>query len=340
MTGYLLGVDGGNTKTIALVAATDGSILGAARGGCGDIYGSFATMPRPVAAVAALDTIERTVRGALDAAALDADDLLAGAFSLAGADWPEDIALLRAAMIERGFGRRVSVVNDAIGALRAGSPTGLGVSVVCGTGGAVGARGPDGREWHASHWLESFGAVALAEAMLRAVFRADLGIDPPTALTRRALDIAGVGRVEQLLHRVTAHEGGAHPEPGALVHALLDEAHAGDATACRVVRAHGEGLAEYALVGAGSVGLRGGPFALVLAGGVLHHWSPLLGEAVVARVRVEECGAQPVRGVLPPAAGALLLAADAAGVVADAALATRLAATLPPSSLFATHTVG
>src|SRR2546426_11971918 len=35
---YVLGVDGGNTKTIALVASLDGAILGAGRGGCGDIY--------------------------------------------------------------------------------------------------------------------------------------------------------------------------------------------------------------------------------------------------------------------------------------------------------------
>ena len=34
----VLAVDGGNTKTIAIVAALDGTILGAGRGGCGDIY--------------------------------------------------------------------------------------------------------------------------------------------------------------------------------------------------------------------------------------------------------------------------------------------------------------
>jgi N-acetylglucosamine kinase-like BadF-type ATPase len=34
----VLAVDGGNTKTIALVAALDGTILGAGHGGCSDIY--------------------------------------------------------------------------------------------------------------------------------------------------------------------------------------------------------------------------------------------------------------------------------------------------------------
>ena len=35
---YILGVDGGNTKTIALVATLRGEIVGAGRGGPGDIY--------------------------------------------------------------------------------------------------------------------------------------------------------------------------------------------------------------------------------------------------------------------------------------------------------------
>src|SRR5438105_4774145 len=50
----VLGVDGGNTKTVALVAALDGTILGAGRGGCGDIYnarpgtGSSSTVVAPL----------------------------------------------------------------------------------------------------------------------------------------------------------------------------------------------------------------------------------------------------------------------------------------------------
>src|SRR6185312_1179927 len=36
---YVLGVDAGNTKTVALVARLDGTVVGAGRAGCGDIYG-------------------------------------------------------------------------------------------------------------------------------------------------------------------------------------------------------------------------------------------------------------------------------------------------------------
>ena len=55
---YILGVDGGNTKTIALVARMDGTVVGAGRGGCGDIYGAAG----PAGAIA---EIERAVLAAL-----------------------------------------------------------------------------------------------------------------------------------------------------------------------------------------------------------------------------------------------------------------------------------
>ena len=95
--------------------------------------------------------------GALAAAGITTAALAAGAFSLAGADWPEDFVLFEGELRRMGL-RRFTVVNDALGALWAGAPAGAAVSVVCGTGVAVGARGHDGQLWHGSFWLEPLGA--------------------------------------------------------------------------------------------------------------------------------------------------------------------------------------
>src|SRR5262249_3225275 len=133
----LLGVDGGNTKTIALVARPDGAIIGYGRSGQSDIY-------LAASVEAALVEIERAVEAALATAGTSASELHSACFSLAGADWPEDFALLHAAMAERGYGRNIRIVHDSIGGLRAGSLDGTGVSVICGTGTAIGARAADG----------------------------------------------------------------------------------------------------------------------------------------------------------------------------------------------------
>src|SRR4029453_2138603 len=107
------------------VARTDGTIVGAARSGCGDIYGVGK-------AEGAFESIRQAVSGALVAAGVGPEHIRAAAFSLAGADWPEDFEFLRGEMAFRGVARAAIIVNDAIGALRAGSSSGTVVSLVVG----------------------------------------------------------------------------------------------------------------------------------------------------------------------------------------------------------------
>jgi N-acetylglucosamine kinase-like BadF-type ATPase len=326
---YVLGVDGGNTKTIALIAGLDGAIVGARRGGCGDIYGSTGDNP-------GIPQVERAVRAVLAAAGVRPEDLAAGVFSLAGADWPEDFALLEAAMRGYGFGRQVVVVNDALGALRAGSTNGTGVAVVCGTGAAIGARAPSGRIWHGSFWLESLGALELGRRTLRAIYRAELGLDPPTALTARLLQFFDMPTVEAVLHSFTARGAAPPAEISQLARLLLDAAAEGDATARQIATTHGGMLGDYALAAARQVGIEQTPFTLVLAGGVLRHPSQLLDEALIARVWSAAPSARVVASRFEPAVGALFLALEAAGVAIDEPLLARLAPTLPYGTFFAT----
>ncbi len=325
---YILGVDGGNTKTIALVARMDGTIIGAGRGGCGDIYG-------PAGPVGAIAEIERAVLAALAAAGAHASALAVGGFSLAGADWPEDFALFEGEIRRLGFGRAITVVNDALGALWAGAPVGAAVSVVCGTGIAIGARGAAGQLWHGSFWLEPLGAGELGRKLLRAVLRAELGLDPPTTLTMRMLALDGRARVEEVLHAFTARDA-TPPNVGRLARLLLDEADRGDPTARRIAVEHGQALGDYALAGARQVGILDAPFTLVLAGGVLRHPARLLAATLTERVRATAPNVQVLDSRFEPVVGALFLALELAGVAIDAPLLARLTPTLPPAAFFAT----
>ena len=130
---------------------------------------------------AAVAAVEAAVEGALAAAGVQVHDLKAACLSLVGADWPEDFAFWRREAEARDYGRTVTVVNDALGALRAGT-AGDGVAVVCGTGAAVGAR-REHAVWHSSFWQEPVGGLELGERALRAVYRAELSLGPPTLLT-------------------------------------------------------------------------------------------------------------------------------------------------------------
>src|SRR5262249_16603021 len=118
----LIGVDGGNTKTHALVTDGEGTVLGVGHAGTADIHNSE---PEP-----ALVEIVRACKRALDAAGATGSDLAAAGFSLAGADWPEDFVLLRDELTRRlGLEREPVIVNDGIGPLRCGSDDSVGVAV-------------------------------------------------------------------------------------------------------------------------------------------------------------------------------------------------------------------
>ncbi len=316
---FVLGVDGGASKTMALVARTDGTVVGMGRGGGSNMYDGDPD--------GALATGARVALGALAAAAVAPDNVAVGVLSMCGADWPEDFARIHSAMAP--LARQVVVVNDAVGGLRAGSPDGTGVAVVCGTGGATAARQADGRSWHTSFWQGAGGARDLARELLRAVYRADLGLDPPTALTPAALGFLPAGSVEEILHRATALDGPGLANRDGLARVLLTVADDGDATARRIVAAHGDELGEYALAAARRVGLQGRPFNLILAGGIFRHTTPLLAEALVARVRTTSPGITVIRSAFEPVVGALLLALEQHGVHVDETVLARIRATIP-----------
>ena len=318
---YFLGLDAGNSKTIALISDAKGCIRGWGRGGSGDIY---------VSEVGALESVKKAVETALEMAALAPDDLEASCFSLVGADWPEDFAFWQRKAANL-VGTKVEVVNDALGALRAGT-RGDGVVVACGTGAAIGARrGP--HVWHSSFWQEEMGGLELSKRSLQAVFRADLGLSPATMLTERALAYFGCSSVEEVLHQLTARKAEPIRQRANLSRLLLDAAEAGDAVALEIVRKAAITLGEYACVAARKVGLGDTPFPLVLAGGVLRHPSSALKDAIGSFVRKTLSQAKPKLSPFEPVVGALLLALETTAPISDY---TPLTETLPPLDLFTT----
>jgi N-acetylglucosamine kinase-like BadF-type ATPase len=299
---FLLGVDGGNTKTLALVTELDGSRVGVGYAGCADIHNSSPEL--------AFDEIVRACSTALASGGARADDLAAAAFSLAGADWPEDFALLRTEL-RRRLALRVEpeVVNDAVGALRSGTDDTVGVAAVIGTYGALAGRNARGDLFHLGFWPESTGAFALGKEALAAVWRHMIDLGPATSLTERALGRWGCSDAAELLHAFTRIDGLPESEPGLFADAVLDEAEAHDPVATEIVHRVAGRLGDYVRVCASRTGQLGAPFPLVLCGGVLRHPSTLLRTAILDRVPE----AQPVFPGIEPVAGAVLIAADAIG---------------------------
>ena len=321
---YILGVDAGNTKTLALLARTDGTIIGSGRSGCGDIYsGSVGT---------SIPALREAVAAAI--MGVQPGEIVASGLSMAGADYPEDYAFIAAEVQRLGFKHNVTIVNDAIGPLWSGAFDGTGVAVTCGTGAATGARAADGRIWHSSFWQHPTGGQELGWQVIRAVCAAELGTGPATALSERVLQYFGEHKIEWVLHRLTKR---GHNEGYVVRHLtpiLLDIAHEEDPVASIIVREHGTGLGALALVAARKVGIAETPFTLVLAGGVLRHPSRLLADALIGRVRAEAPDVHALVSRFEPVVGALLMAMQSAQVPLTDELHSRITVTLPSMGFF------
>lgn len=323
---FALGVDGGGTKTLALVADPSGRVLGTGRAGSCDIYSN----PR------AADEVERAVRAALAQAGLLPESLAHATYSLAGADWPEDFAFWQGELAARGLGRRIEVVNDAVGALCSGGGEEDAVIVVCGTGSATGARNArTGAVWHSSFWQLTQGGGELSERALQAIWRADLGIDPPTSLAEPVLRHLDAETPGELLHRFTRRENRIAGTPSDLVPILFAQAQAGDGAARSILVHHGRELAEHAAVAARKVGIIERPFALLLAGGVFRAALPLFRESLLARLAELSAHALPKEHRFEPLRGAALMALRGIGAAGEGVRA-ELDRTFPAPEFFHT----
>src|SRR5262245_60247430 len=117
---HVIGIDAGGTSTVGLLADDKGHILRDARAGGANlvVHGELG--------------VEKVLYQVLDA--LDSPAPAAACLGIAGADRPGQLELLQGVLRRLGLRQGVRVVNDAVVALVAGAPAGIGIVVVAGTG--------------------------------------------------------------------------------------------------------------------------------------------------------------------------------------------------------------
>jgi N-acetylglucosamine kinase-like BadF-type ATPase len=324
---YVLGVDGGTTKTIALVADQTGRILSAARGGGSNWTGEDVAVPMVV--------VVSTVREALRISGLTGDDISVGMFALAGADWPEDHTRREDVLNGAGLARRLTVKNDTFAGMRAGLRTPYGMVLAAGTGMNAAVITPDGREWAFGYYDTLGGAGTIARAAFVAVLRAEDGRGQLTMLTQMLLRHLGHLSVEAMLRASVKRQlddGRFYAIPPLVFQAALE----GDAVAAEILVRYGEGLAEYATAMVRRYGMCDKEFDVVLAGSVFKGVGPLLIDTITQEIHQVAPKARIVRARFEPAVGSVLLAYDALGIAVSDEMYSRLAETLPAAELFDT----
>lgn len=297
----VLGFDGGGTRTVALLAARNGTgwrLLG--RGESGPSNRQAVGTP---AALAALDA---ATDGAFAAAGRVRRPVCAAVLGLAGAGRPEDREVVRGWATKVTLAPAVDVIEDAALLLAAGTPDGWGVAVVAGTGSMAFARAADGRTARSGGWGHLLGdegsGYAVALAGLRAAARAADGRGPRTILTDRLLAAFSLSRPEELVGVV--YRGADRAALAALAPIVLDAA--ADPVAAEIAAAAAAELAAAAEAAARQLG-HVSAFPVALAGGLFES-RPDYRARFLAALAERGIVPAPVAVVREPAEGAVRLA--------------------------------
>jgi N-acetylglucosamine kinase-like BadF-type ATPase len=243
---YYLGVDGGTTRTKAVIGDDAGHIVGSGEG--------EASNYQIVGLEAAISGITNAVQRVLTAANLSLTQVEHAVFGLSGMDLPKDREVLNAALVTAFPELVFDLVNDTWIMLKAGSNRGWGIALVCGGGANACACSRDGT-WVTLRGLgyESGlrgGGLDMLRDILHYAFLSHDGTGSKSVLEQTVLDVTGAPDYDtlQLLFLEAIQDTAGHGEllqrALAIVPMVFDGATAGDEVCKRILMLQAESLAE------------------------------------------------------------------------------------------------
>jgi glucosamine kinase len=191
---FYIGIEGGGTRSTAVVLDADGAALTRVEGEAG-----LVSAADPLAAARTLIAVARQALAAAGRPA-PADALCCALAGVGRAAAREPLAM---ALRSAGIARHVKLVTDAEGAMHDAFGDGPGILVIAGTGSVAWARSEDGRTSRAGGWGMLLGdegsGYGMAIAALRAVAQAVDGRGTPTVLVERIVGVVGCGTPQELI---------------------------------------------------------------------------------------------------------------------------------------------
>jgi N-acetylglucosamine kinase-like BadF-type ATPase len=299
-TPTVLAFDGGNSKTDLLLVDADGRTRGEAR--------TVGFHPYGVGSDYAIAALADSVKDVLRQGRLPAATHVSAC--LANVDSPEHGREVTELIRSQGWAHTVSVANDSMAVLHAGSPAGWGVAVVCGAGTNALGVAQDGRtvsfpalgrltgDWGGGH--------TLAEEAMWFAARAEDGRGPATALADAITDHFALDEVNEVGRRF---DDGTLPaerlhELSPVVFRVADD---GDRVATSLVHRQAEEVVTMAVTCLTRLSLLDTPLAVVLGGGVLSAGHPMLVHRTTELLAERAPYAEPVVLAVPPVHGSAVL---------------------------------
>jgi N-acetylglucosamine kinase len=304
---YFLGVDGGASKTAAIVTDEQGVSHGRGlAGGSNHLRVGIEEATR---------NVERAVNHALVEAGIAIKEIEYAYCGIAGSDHPVHHAKVVEAL--RVFFPRGNFIVDTDGrvALTGAIGFGAGIVIISGTGSVAFGRDDHGREARAGGWGPTLGdegsGYAIAREGLAAIVRAYDGRGDATLMTQllcNEYDMCDPTDLPRFVYAATTHADDIARYGKLVIEAAQDADH----VAQEIVENAGRELATSVIAVAERLDLLSKPFPVAYVGGAFH-----AGEVLLAPMRAAIIAAAPYVTIAPPrntpVEGATMMAIRAAG---------------------------
>ncbi len=232
-TKYIIGVDGGGTKSDYLLFTTEGEFVDAYKVGSRSheiLSGGFAEVEEKVLA----DIKQLLAKNNIAVSSVEA-----AAFGMAGIDTPVQLEQMNR-ILEKASLKKFVVSNDSILGIKAGCPSGIGICSINGTGSVTTGIDEDGKILQVGGiglaTGDHAGGYVIAALAVGAVYNYYYRCGEATVLTQKLMSLFGLSSHEDLYNYIGERFCVDRSLDKEIITILFEAANVGDAVAVELVK--------------------------------------------------------------------------------------------------------
>lgn len=300
---FIVGIDGGGTRTTAVLATPDGNVLAMAHAGPANYLSAGRTTARE-----SILSVIQVVCDQVGASPADCIWTCAGFAAIAN---EADRAVYAGIIQDSGLVGDLIIESDVVIAWAVATEAQPGIALISGTGASCFGMNANGERHRALGWdyllADQGSGYWIGQQGLQAAFKAYDGRIAPTALLGAMLAHYGLQSPTDML-RLAYDAAFTKRQIAGFARAVVACASANDSAARAIIQAAAAELGAATLAVARKLGLTQQPIPVGLIGGVFEAGAPII-DPIAEVIRPELPEAQLVRPALAPVFGALILGA-------------------------------
>lgn len=266
----VLGIDGGGSNTRAFLAKvsslTEFQVVGKGTAGASNL--------NAVGLSEAASQVQLAIQRAFEAATISPGSVGALCMGMSGAGRDDERDAWHVWAHQSQVAGKIQIVTDAETVLAAGTPDGVGVALIAGTGSLAFGKNERGEVTRAGGWGYLLGdegsGYQIAIAAIKAILKSVDGRGPKTGLEAAILPSLNLEKPEALIQFVYQSESNRR-EIAALSKFVFAAAEEGDKVAVTILDLAVESLADLVKAVVSRLGFSDEGYALAMTGGVLLH---------------------------------------------------------------------